>query len=436
MSTSPRSTAPLRRAAVIHIGDRKTGSTTIQRFLDHNKETLAADGRIVSDAAYKRSYHSALTCYALADDVFDVGARRHWEIATTQAVADFRERFAAALRAEAEAAPAGATLLFSHEDLFRLPSQDVSRLAALLRSVFDDVAIVVYLRRQVDRDASEYGQILKAGHTGEDLLNHCASDYDDLLGRWSDAFGAAALKPRIFEPGAFVGGDLIDDFCAVAGLGDAGRFERVAAANESLSVVAQDFLRAFNTVCSRRDGFPHGVVVRALLQEFAGSGRLPSRKDAAAHMERYRQSNERVRKRWFPDRAALFNADVSRFPERAAAASTLEETAPIVLRLLQRLGARIEKARGGGDRTTERVAKLRERNGALRGKLAAATERGDALEQSLSAARQAAEEALTATDPTTRDAALRRLAALPSPAPKPKPKTAARAEDPKRSSSQ
>ena len=420
MKESNRPSTASGRTAIVHIGDRKTGSTTIQQFLTANKQTLARNGKVVSEAAFRRVYHSGLTSYALDDHVIDTPARRHWDLTSIEDIASFRTSLRDGLLSEAQAVDATAAVLFSHEDLFRIQDHEVERLAELLREIYDNIEIVVYLRRQADRDASEYGQALKNGHTGVDLLAHCRSDYHELLNRWARHFGEDAIKPRIFDAGDFVGGDLIDDFCDAAGLGDPTQYERVAAANESLSVVAQDFLRAFNTVWSKTQGFPFGLVVHTLLRDYAGPGRRPSRRAAEAHMAQYRRANDALRKRWFPERRTLFSDDFSMFPEREAPVSSLDQTMSISLRLMHRLGDQIEGLRANIDRTNESNERIRGRRDALRARFDAQAERVTRLEAALTDAKRTAKEALASKDPVKQAVALERitrlrLAAAPEP---------------------
>lgn len=421
MTASALSTKPLRRTALLHIGDRKAGSTTIQRFMELNEAALGERGFIVSRAAFRRVYHSGLTCYALDDRVLDTAPRNHWDVNSAEALAAFRKTLERDLRAEVDAAPGDATILFSHEDLFRLERTEVERLATFLRSIFDEFKVVVYLRRQVDRDASEYGQMLKGGHTDPDILGHCRSDYNALLDRWSKSFGEAAISPRIFAPADFVDGDLIKDFCAVAELGDPSGYEEVEAANESLSIIAQDYLRAFNTVWSKQQGFPFGLVAHTVIRDFSGSGRRPSRDAGRAHMERYKSSNEKVRKKWFPERRTLFDEDLSTLPEQEAPTSSLEETMVISLRLFHKLGEQIEGLRTNINRAMERNEQVRRRKDALRARFEAQTTRSVALNDGFREAKRLAAEAVASKDPEIHAAALAKIATLKIKTPAVKP---------------
>lgn len=369
--------------ALLHIGDRKTGSTTLQRFFTANADALAERGVRLATTGRHIDRHTGLTAYALDDALMAHGARKQWRIETTDALTRFRADLTAELREEAAATPADATLLFTHEDLFQISVSAVHRLAALLQETFSEIRVVVYLRRQIDRDVSEYGQSVKNDTTDRDILARRPSDYWTMLTPWSAAFGDDALRVRLFDRAAFEGGDLLDDFAEAGGLPALDGLERVAPSNESLSVAAQDFMRALNVAWPKAKGPPRAFITRAVLEAFGGTGRQPSRADAARLMRRYRQSNERVRAKWFPDRATLFDEDLSRFPEREAPESPASELVRIAVELVQRalatsdttasrLRALQDKHRAQGERLkaqAARNAELAETNRRLRAAL-------------------------------------------------------------------
>ena len=55
---------------IIHIGQHKTGTTSIQKFLQDNRTTLAENGVYVPSrlAGYSEPSHFILNVYALAED--------------------------------------------------------------------------------------------------------------------------------------------------------------------------------------------------------------------------------------------------------------------------------------------------------------------------------------------------------------------------------
>ena len=128
------------------------------------------------------------------------------------------------LAAEVAAAPE-CTFLFSGEHCHSrlVTPEEVMRLHGLLTRHFDEVRILVYLRRQDQVAVSHYSTLIKAGGTrgavlDASVLGRNFLDYEKLLGRWSGAFGRDAMTVALFDRSAFVGGSIIPDFCARAGL--------------------------------------------------------------------------------------------------------------------------------------------------------------------------------------------------------------------------
>ena len=112
--------------------------------------------------------------------------------------------------------------------------------------------VVAYLRPQDEHLASNYQQVVKGGETarfaewaGTDLSP--TYDYHRNLSRWRDHLEPDDLVVRTFEPHAFVGGSLVDDFLDAAGLEvTSADLAPVEHRNESLSAEAVEVLRLLN----------------------------------------------------------------------------------------------------------------------------------------------------------------------------------------------
>ncbi len=143
-------------------------------------------------------------------------------------------------------------------------------------------------------------------------------DYLALLNRWQAGFGRSSIVPRLFSRQDLIHADVCRDFLQAAGIpGD--EFRPVSRSNESLSVVAQAFLRMINPhipLYVNNDVNPLRADLVSLVESGRnGKGILPSRDQIAAFMAMFSESNELVRKEWFPDRSSLFSVDLSAYPE-------------------------------------------------------------------------------------------------------------------------
>lgn len=328
------------RRAILQIGTEKTGTTTLQVFLARNRDRLARRG-----VRYPRfpgdKNHTGLAAYAM-DDALNDPIRGALGVHGADAVAAFRARFEAA--AAAELATDG-TVVFCNEHCHsRLrTAAEVRRLADLLAPHFDRIDVSVYLRRQDQVALSLYSTRLKSGGTGTDILPRVSADdpyfdYDRSLALWEEAFGRAHVHVRLFDRSELVGGDVVSDFLAAWGLGTPAEYRPVGKMNESIAPQAQDYLRRLNAHLKPIPGLPLDAVLGPLSDElakaFPGRGARPSRDAARAFYDKFRSANEKVRARYFPGRATLFDESFDSYPEEADRASFgPDELAQVAARL-------------------------------------------------------------------------------------------------------
>lgn len=320
--------SPSPRTAVLHIGVIKTGSTSIQRYLQGVRHLLPPNGFHYPGAIGAES-HAALA----------MAIRDALDPASREAAAQL-DRLLAALAAELAELPAGVgTVLISSEHFSGLPDDGVALLRDRLAPLFASFRILVYLRRQDDFALSRYANMIRSGRQVSSPFEIVPPNYDTLLRRWVRVFGEAALMPRIFDAAEMPGGNVVPD--ALAALGIRGvpppPAERV---NPNLQPEAIELLRRFNDL-AEREALPETEKLRnrlaALLQAgAAGRGELPARAEAAAYVAAHAAPNEAVRARWFPSRASLFSDDFSHYPETAAPSPDAAATLDLALRLLAR----------------------------------------------------------------------------------------------------
>jgi hypothetical protein len=316
---------------LLHIGLSKTGSSSIQRVLAGGREALASQG-----VFYPRSpgweNHSLLPASVIADPnaLWDAHPGTWEGMKPAARIALFRDQFAA----EMAAIPANATrCVMSAEQCgsMLVADEDVARLAELLRRWFDPIRIIVYLRRQDEHAASAYTQSLRTGILAPPGLPAGGPaelhqyDYGGLLDRWARAFGEKAIMARIFARDDLTGGDAVEDFLTLIGVtlpSLADNPDRLS--NQSINLAGQELLR----IAGRKfEGEAGGGTWRdspawrrltvSLTEAMPGRGWAPTRAEAAAFMARFRQTNERARARFFPDRKQLFSDAFDELPEAA-----------------------------------------------------------------------------------------------------------------------
>ena len=321
-------------ACYLHIGTEKTGTTTLQRFLHINRQTLRARGYFVP-TAFGEGNHRGLTTYAMRDDKIDDG-RKIRSVLDSAAVPAHRKALYEAFAAEAgqyrDCANAVLSSEHCHSRLFEVA--EVRRLKALLDDFFDEVVVIVYLRPQHELAVSLYSTALRVGYVDPPILPALQKptpyfDYDRLLRRWAEVFGAERVRPRIFAGGDLRGDNIVDDFCTELGL-DAAELRPVPRGNRELSENAQAFLASMNQFLPMAHADPTEVraeLVRLLEAVSPGEGRKPARREVERFMALFAETNERVRRDWFPDRTALFDVDFGSYPATAEASGLSRDCA-------------------------------------------------------------------------------------------------------------
>ncbi len=233
----------------LHIGTGKTGTTSIQTFLEANTTALRERGIVVPTSAGRRN-HRRLTMHALNDDVID-NLRRGKRLLEPAQIHAFRAQFEKDLRAEAATWGPDETIVFTSEQMTRLRRPgELERLRNLL-DFGHDIKIIVYFRRQDEYYVSEYSQEIKGGKTkpmkidGE-IVNPAIYNYDVFLSNWARVFPRENIIVRPYERCQLKDGDVVADFMQILGVDDLSPYERPAVVNQSLDIHTIEFLRQMN----------------------------------------------------------------------------------------------------------------------------------------------------------------------------------------------
>ena len=156
------------------------------------------------------------------------------------------------LKQEIDALPSRSTLLvFSSELLHsRLTRQsEVLRLRQVLSQICDDFEIIVYLRRQDEMAASHFSTLLRNGWTNASVIptvyDPLYFDFDRLLQRWADVFGARSLSVRLYDDAKGPPDGVVGDFMQQLGL-QSSTYKSVHMKNASISWAGQLILRSAN----------------------------------------------------------------------------------------------------------------------------------------------------------------------------------------------
>tara|TARA_B100000424_G_C22915938_1_gene487362 strand:- start:334 stop:1554 length:1221 start_codon:yes stop_codon:yes gene_type:complete len=318
------------RKAWVHIGTEKTGTTTIQKFFDKNRELLVSQGYhfmrstgIANDAR--------LAGYCLASDQLNFYLFRNEFIDTEEKKDLYDKQFVEMFRNEISNLPDEVSdVVFSSEFFHsRLTRKDQrEKLKNLLEKYFDSIEIVCYIRPQIDVNISLYSTTLKSGGATLSLSEHLERchpanyyyDYYRVLSGWEQSFINHNVNYRVFDKRELYSSDVVLDFCAVIGL-NSEDLSIISQENESVTPTGQELLRLIN---KKLPVFIDGVGVNYLRINFvkyisnicSGSGEKPDKQSAISIQEQFDVGNEEVRRKWFPERKSLFVIDYNKYNEQ------------------------------------------------------------------------------------------------------------------------
>jgi len=349
--------------AVIHIGTQKTGTTTIQSFLGTNRKKLKKRGIFLSTDGSKRYKATWLRHAAEIYHEPELSFCASSLPRETQPSLNNRwQKYRRKIKVKARQCEIRINcckddlVLFSDEGLCCLSQQGVENLKEMVDSQFDDVEIVLYLRRQPEYLVSFYnmGNAIASGRSIFDYLDmpeeRSRLAYHKMVERWS-VFGKDKLKIRIFDKTEFHDNDLLSDFANIVGFDMMG-LERVEDRHLSLGSAEVEFFRALYTHFHSQET---DVNVRSLKRYFSkrlsGPKKLNkppktedskayylSRKEAQRILDQFREGNDWIAREYL-GRDKLFSEDVSMYPEEVAAPHqlTLERSIEISAQLLAKI---------------------------------------------------------------------------------------------------
>jgi hypothetical protein len=318
------------KTLVIHIGSHKTGTTTLQKWLFDNPNFLAEHGVSYVTAPHKRNMHTAVG-FVQAGKIVPQG----WHVTRPNILVQ-----------QLIDAPEQTVIASSENFSFFFEKRAVSGLHELVKNHFEQIQIVVYLRRQDSHAVSHYQEGAKPNRGAEEqLFGHSLSalpaanknldlylDYERRIGSWLDVFGPENVTVRIFEPAKLVGGDVVTDFLDAVGV-QASNLPSVEKKNVSMGFSAVTVGHMMN---ARQ--LPNPLKHRILNQIPPEETMLPSMDEARAFYEKYRESNIRLSARLgHTHNADMFSDDFSKYPQEGRGSWTDDKSELIIGLLLDQL---------------------------------------------------------------------------------------------------
>ncbi|MEI2419638.1 hypothetical protein V6O07_05145, partial [Arthrospira platensis SPKY2] len=198
---------------------------------------------------------------------------------------------------------------------------EIERLKNILRHLSLSVyKIIIYIRNPIELAVSLISTSVKSGglscqipspNTSHYFENIC--NYKATIERWSSKFGSDKIVVRLYDPKHFYQNSLLQDFCCAAGIEYHNDFEQPSKVyNQSLDLFGITLLSLINKDIPMFNNDKCLNPIRAnlvqLIEKHCSNGMplIPNRDIIEVYEEAFKDSNEWVRQKFFPNKKQLF----------------------------------------------------------------------------------------------------------------------------------
>jgi hypothetical protein len=296
----------------LHIGTHKTGTTALQRFMEHFREKIDRELGL---------YYPKTGCIWSGHHQFawSVGVKKEGydsELVLNKLVSDLKDELATSN-----------TVLLSSEDFEWLSKVQAQQLKDRLQEIFQQIKIVLYIRRQDSYVEAMYNQQVR-DYTPR--LSVSFQEYItekkygvlacyDYVERWASVFGRENIIVRSFEKSQFLDNNIFKDFLySLTGERDftftnTTLPDNIAEANRALPVEAIELLRRINKFALTER--QHQAIVRQLYEldkqgKFVKSSSFFFDSQRLEFITKYKQQTQKLEKFYCNDRIFFQEANL------------------------------------------------------------------------------------------------------------------------------
>ncbi|HEF9445341.1 TPA: hypothetical protein SBX49_001766, partial [Campylobacter coli] len=316
--------------AYVHIGTEKTGTTSIQEFLYINKSIIQKQNYFFAQSiGIKNHWDLAFLGYSLNKKDSYILNNSLWNF---QAIKQHKKNIFSKIKDEVK---------FNHKIIFssellqsRLTrKREIVKLYTFFKKIgFTNIKVICYIRdanemlRSLLSEAIKWEEIdsfelkeekeeYKLGYKKNLFHFHHICNHKQTLQWWGEVFGKENLIVRLFDKNEFYQGDLLKDFIHSIGLEWDDEFIIPPKQNESLDLLGIDLLRRINKFlplfCNNARNIFRGDLHRFAVKHFTSKDShlkfQPPKEVVQSYIDYFEESNEWVRKEFFPHKERLFS---------------------------------------------------------------------------------------------------------------------------------
>lgn len=320
---------------IIHIGAKKTGTTTLQKALKRYPAELQKQGFHISSIAGSVEDRAFTDAYWRKPEMHEV-THKWFE------------------RAKASVADGCHTAIITAEALSDLRLDEIEAFHRDVAERFSSIRVVFYIRRQDLAAVSHFSTALKGGGTSKELLSRSMGDrgrrgfsYGRVAMDWANVFGKEAMRVRRYVD-KDKSWNVIADFCGQIDLTPFDALLDFAPQNTRLSRNGAAYLRQFNIEQGKKGSLTARGRFQKVLNDFSDNARipLPARDEAEKFYATFAEENALLKTEFFPGEDKLFSDDFSMYPIEAEDldAYANPETYREILKAYEQLKAKVSNA--------------------------------------------------------------------------------------------
>ncbi|MFG5129973.1 hypothetical protein [Campylobacter lari] len=303
----------------LHIGTPKTGTTSIQEFLEINRIKL------LQQKIYYPSFFSNKESWKFPK-VCKIENTNSYYAANVSKNIDEHAEILNLFRQEISKNNCCSNILLSSECFYEFlkNTQDLRFLKQTLMQVgFTDFYIILYIREPIDLLISFYNTelLLNRRDRCELFENHNTfvyygkhiANYKKNINNWMQIFGREKLIVRLFNKDEFYQGDLLKDFIHSIGLDWDNTFVMPKQLNKTINLLGIELTKCLNLKLGNvlRDKIQQHFSFKDAMLNFQ-----PPKEIIQSYIDYFEESNEWVRKEFFPHKERLFpKKDLSNYKE-------------------------------------------------------------------------------------------------------------------------